>query len=177
VHKKLIIILTAGFFSGLATGAAQGQMGMPLPAIPPMIQVQPTWKPISGVPGVEYVPTLRQDLFRYQNNYYCWHDGRWFQGQNHRGPWTVIQSPPPVFKQIAPNYWKAPPGWAHGRKTGWRGQPLPPGQMKKQQQSIGPAGWPHYGSHMGPLVQPSPMAAHQKDDGSGKGKKGGPKNR
>lgn len=172
--KKLAIILTVGLFNGLAAGAALGQMVASPPATFTVIQVQPTWKGISGVPGVEYVPTLQQDLFRYQNNYYYWHDGRWFQGQSYKGPWRGIQSPPPVFNQIAPNYWKTPPGWAHGKKTGWRGQPLPPGQMKKQQQATGPAAVPYGGSQMGPLIQPAPVVAPVGNEGRGKGKKGGP---
>jgi hypothetical protein len=150
-------------------------MVAPPPAVPPVIQVQPIWKPISRVPGVEYVPTLHHDLFRYQNNYYCWHDNRWFQGKNYGGPWTAIQSPPPAFTQIAPNYWKTPPGWAHGKKTGWRGQPLPPGQMKKLQQPAGPTVVPYGGSQMAPPVQPAPVVAAVGSEGRpGKGKKGGP---
>jgi hypothetical protein len=27
---------------------------------------------------------------------------------------------------------KRPPGWHHGRKTGWHGRGLPPGQLKKR---------------------------------------------
>jgi hypothetical protein len=175
VRKKIIIILTVGLFSGSPMGAALGQMVVPLQGVPPVIQVQPTWRSISGVPGVEYVPAFRQDLFRYQNNYYCWHDGHWFLGQSYRGPWTRIQSPPPVFRQIAPNYWKNPAGWAHGKKTGWRGQPLPPGQMKRLHQAAGPATVPYGGSQLGPTVQPAPVVAAVENKGPSKGKKGGSK--
>ncbi len=171
MRKKPVIILIVGLLSVWVAGAAWGQMVMaPPPLVPPMIQVQPVWQPVSGVPGMEYVPTLRQDLFRYQNNYYCWHEGRWFQGQNYGGPWTSIQSPPPVFNQIAPSYWKTPPGWAHGRKTGWHGQPLPPGQMKKLQQPAGAAAMPYGASQAAPTVQPAPVVA----EAPAPGKKGGP---
>ncbi len=172
--KKLVIILTVGLFSGLAAETALGQIVVQPPAAPPVILVQPTWKPILGVPGVEYVPTARQDLFRYQNNYYYWHDGRWFQGQNYGGPWRGIQSPPPVFTQIGPNYWKTPPGWAHGQKTGWHGRTLPPGQAKKQHQAAGPAALPYGGSQVGLPVQPASAVAPVGNEGPGKGKKGGP---
>jgi len=33
--------------------------------------------------------------------------------------------------QIEGSHVKTPPGWARGKKTGWEGQALPPGQMKK----------------------------------------------
>jgi hypothetical protein len=174
VRKKLLIILMVGLFSDSAMGTALGQMVAPPPGVPPMIQVQPAWRPISEVPGVEYVPTLRQDLFRYQSNYYCWHDGRWFKGRNYGGPWTGIQSPPTVFNQIAPNYWKTPPGWAHGKKIGWQGQPLPPGQMKKLHQAAGPVAVPYGGSQLGSFIQPSQVVAPVGNEGPGKNKKGGP---
>ena len=172
MHKKLAIILNVGLFIGLAAGGALGQMVVPPPGAPPVIQVQPNWRPIPGVPGVQYVPTLQQDMFRYQNNYYCWHDGRWFQGQNHGGPWTVIQNPPPVFTQIAPNYWKTqPPGWKHGNKVGWGHRNLPPGQYKKLPQPVGPAAGSYAGGHVMPPVPPAPVVAGV--EGPGKGKKGG----
>ncbi len=172
--KRLAIILTVGLLIGLAAGPALGQMVPPPPGTPPMIQVQPAWRPISGVPGVDYVPTARQDLFRYQNNYYCWHDGRWFQGQNYGGPWNVIQSPPPAFTQIAPHYWKTPPGWAHGRKVGWRPYQMPPGQAKKQLRPAGPAAAPYASNQMMPPVQPAQAVAPAGAQGPGQGRKGGP---
>jgi hypothetical protein len=175
VHKKLTIILNVVLFIGLGAGGALGQMVVPPLVAPPVIQVQPPWQPIPGVPGVQYVPTLRQDLFRYQNNYYCWHDGRWFQGQNHGGPWTTIQNPPPVFTQIAPNYWKTPPGWKHGNKVGWGGKQLPPGQAKKLQQPARPAAMPYGGGQVAPPFQPAPVVAAAGAEGPGQGKKGGPR--
>ncbi len=174
MRKKLAIILTVGLLSAWAASATWGQMVAPPLVVPPVIQGQTSWQPIPGVPGVQYVPTVRQDLFRYQNNYYCWHDGHWFRGQNYSGPWTGIQGPPPVFTQIAPNYWKTPPGWAHGQKVGWRGQQLPPGQMKKLQQPARPVAMPYGGGHVAPPVQPAPVVATAGTEGPGQGKKGGP---
>ena len=37
-------------------------------------------------------------------------------------------NPPQAFYNIGPTYFKSPPGWAKGKKTGWEGQPLPPGR-------------------------------------------------
>jgi len=47
------------------------------------------------------------------------------------GPWQLLPQPPKIFYQVEAGYFKNPPGWAKGKKTGWRGEPLPPGQMKK----------------------------------------------
>jgi hypothetical protein len=162
--RCLATLLTGGFLCVLMGGAAVGQVLPPVVTVsPPVIQVQPVLKPIPNVPGVVYAPSLGQDLFRYQNNYYYWHEGRWFQGPNYRGPWNIIQSPPPIFNQIGPSYYKRPPGWDRGQKTGWQGAPLPPGQMKKQQPGAAPVVVPYDG---GVVVQPAD------EGGPGKGKKG-----
>lgn len=91
----------------------------------------PQWAPIPQVPGVYYVPGQGHDLFRYDNRFYVYQEGRWHQGNRLNGPWTQIQQPPQVFQRIEPTYFKSPPGWAQGKKTGWGGAPAPPGQMKK----------------------------------------------
>jgi hypothetical protein len=171
MRKKLIIIFMLMLFTALTMETAQSQIVVQLPT-PPVNMVQPPWQPIPGVPGVQYVPNLGQDLFRYQNNYYRWHDGRWFQAQSYRGPWGGIQSPPPIFTRIGPQYWKTPPGWAHGNKTGWHGQGLPPGQMKKLQQPVRPIATPYGGGQVASPRQPVPVVAAAGTEGPGK--KGGP---
>ena len=45
-----------------------------------------------------------------------------------------MKNPPRAFYNIGPTYFKSPPGWAKGKKTGWKGETLPPGQMKKSGQ-------------------------------------------
>ena len=118
MRKKLAIILTVGLLGAWAAGAAWGQVvARPLVA-PPVIQVQPLWQPIPRVSGVQYVPTLRQDLFRYHNNYYCWHDGRWFQGQNHSGPGRWDSEPPASLYSDSPQLLEDSTGlgsWPEGR--------------------------------------------------------------
>jgi hypothetical protein len=80
---------------------------------------------------VEYAPNLQTDIFRYQGGYYRY-DGRWHRGPAWGGPWTVIPEPPPPFYHIEATYFKqVPPGWSRGKKTGWRGGSMPPGQAKK----------------------------------------------
>ena len=93
--------------------------------------VAPAWTPVPQVPGVVYAPNLPADLFRYGDSYYYYHNNIWRRGATLNGPWRPIDHPPQAFYQIQAPYFKSPPGWARGRKTGWRGAPLPPGQMKK----------------------------------------------
>lgn len=89
------------------------------------------WVPVPAVGGVSYAPNSPADLFNYGGRLYWYAHNQWYAGPAVGGPWQTIQAPPPVFYQIAPTYFKTPPGWARGKKTGWRGAPMPPGQMKK----------------------------------------------
>jgi hypothetical protein len=122
----LVILLTGNF----ALAQKGGQPGPPVPQ----------WAPIPGVPGVEYAPNLARDLFRYGGRFYNFRDGAWFRGTGFTGPWSPIQELPPIFYHIQAPYFKAPPGWAKGKKTGWGGAPMPPGQMKKYDQGHIPPG-------------------------------------
>ena len=102
--------------------------------VPPWApNLAPQWTPVPQVPGVYYVPDLGHDLFRYNNQYYFYQQGSWHRGDRLNGPWGVIKNPPQVFYNIGPTYFKSPPGWAKGKKTGWGAAP-PPGQMKKSNQ-------------------------------------------
>ncbi len=92
---------------------------------------KPNWAPVPGVQGVQYAPSLAADLFRYGKSFYYLHGDRWYQGSALNGPWREVHQPPKVFYNIQAPYFKRPPGWAHGKKTGWGGAPMPPGQMKK----------------------------------------------
>lgn len=89
------------------------------------------WVAVPQVQGVMYAPGLKTDLFCYGQKYYYYYGGAWYQGPGIQGPWGVITAPPQVFYGLDATYFKNPPGWARGKKTGWRGAPLPPGQMKK----------------------------------------------
>jgi hypothetical protein len=98
----------------------------------------PQWQMVPNVPGVQYAPNLAQDIFRFQNNLYYWSQGQWFQGRSQMGPWQPVTTLPPAMYQVQAPYFKSPPGWAKGKKTGWQGQPLPPGQMKKMEKGMPP---------------------------------------
>jgi len=91
----------------------------------------PQWTPIPGAPGVQYAPNANADLFRYGQRYYYQHDGRWYQTNNFAGPWQRVQDVPRSFRRVEAPYFKQPPGWAKGNKTGWKGDSMPPGQRKK----------------------------------------------
>lgn len=97
--------------------------------VPADVTVQ--WVPVPQVAAVQYAPNLPADFFRYQGKYYYYFNNLWYLGPAATGPWQQLQAPPPVFYQIQPVYFKTPPGWSKGKKKGWGGAPLPPGQMKK----------------------------------------------
>ena len=119
----LVLICLAGSLQGLG---AQTQF------VPPWSpNLAPQWSPIPQAPEVYYVPNLGHDLFRYGNQFYFYQNSQWLLGEALNGPWNVITNPPQVFYNIGPTYFNSPPGWAKGKKTGWQGQPAPPGQMKK----------------------------------------------
>ena len=129
VAVSLVIFLTAVVALGERTAGPQVW-----PASPPQ------WTLIPGGSGVAYAPNLEQDLFRYEGGFFSLHKGAWYRAQAIAGPWLPIPEPPRVFYTIQAPYFKAPPGWARGQKTGWGGAALPPGQMKHRHQGHAPAG-------------------------------------
>ncbi len=129
---KVVILMLVFLLLGLTVVWAQTQF------VPPWApNLKPQWAPVPQVPGVYYVPKLGHDLFRYNNLYYVYQQGRWHRGPSLSGPWGAIAGPPQPFYNIGPAYFNSPPGWAKGKKTGWRGAPAPPGQMKKYEEGGG----------------------------------------
>lgn len=116
----LVILLTGGF--------ATADKIIVLPGAPTS---PPQWTPIPGVPGVEHAPNIGQDLFRYQGRFYNFQGGSWYRATATTGPWVAVPAPPQVFYNIQAPYFKTPPGWAKGKKTGWGDGKMPPGQAKK----------------------------------------------
>ena len=123
--RRLLIIATAAALAACWLGAAWGQA--------------PGWRSVPGTPGIQYAPNLNQDVFRYQGKCYYFDGSRWHSGKNYSGPWAQIMQPPEIFYQVEPKYFKRPPGWDRGRKTGWGQYDMPPGQAKKVYQT-GPPG-------------------------------------
>lgn len=122
----LMAILISTIILAGQVGRTQPPGTEPLPT-----QASPRWLPVPGVEGVEYAPDLKSDLFRYGGDFYRYQDGRWHKGKRIEGPWRSTRRIPPPFYRIGRPYFKTPPGWAKGKKTGWGGAPIPPGQMKK----------------------------------------------
>jgi len=130
---KKIFLGIALLLTCLAAGAA-AQM------YPPSGGPVPRWTGVPGARGVEYAPNLGQDIFRLAEKYYYLNQGKWYQGSRYFGPWQPIPQPPAALYRVEAPYFKTPPGWAKGKKTGWGGAPMPPGQMKKLQQPQMPPG-------------------------------------
>ncbi len=132
LFRVLMLVL---FITGLALSATAvnaQQSGVQQLILQLLSGLNPQWAQIPGAPGVQYAPNANADLFRYENRYYYQHnDGSWYQGQNMAGPWHRVQNVPQSFHQIEAPYFRQPPGWAKGNKTGWKGDNMPPGQRKK----------------------------------------------
>jgi hypothetical protein len=129
---KAVPLLLVILLGGAPGVGAQGQF------VPPWgPDLAPRWAPVPQVPGVYYVPNFGHDLFRYGNRFYYYRDGLWHRGDHLNGPWKTMKNPPRPFYNIGPTYFKSPPGWAKGKKTGWRGETQPPGHMKKMGQGGG----------------------------------------
>ena len=111
--------------------AGGGAWGQAVSVNPWTRQVRPQWTPVPTVPGLEYAPNLNTDVFRYQKQYIFLQEGKWYYSRKVAGPWQLLPQPPKIFYQVEAGYFKNPPAWAKGKKTGWRGEPLPPGQVKK----------------------------------------------
>jgi hypothetical protein len=110
---------------GIADVSVNVSIGPPPPivvAAPPPLVVVP------GVPQVHYVPTLSVDVFVFGGRWYYLHEGHWFVGPSHRGPWhpiAVARVPGPVLA-VPAAYYKIPPG--HWRQVGGG----PPGHARSK---------------------------------------------
>ncbi|MDQ7825669.1 MAG: hypothetical protein RDV48_22910 [Candidatus Eremiobacteraeota bacterium] len=105
---------------------AKEKVPSPLPG-----EIPSQWSPVDGAQGVQYAPGQSYDIFRYTDGYYCLNQGKWYRKADEKAPWSVTVNIPQVFFQVQSGYFKYPPGWAKGRKAGWSGAPVPPGQLKK----------------------------------------------
>jgi hypothetical protein len=127
------ILMLVFFITGLAVSASSVEAQQFSPPLPR--DLTPQWDPIPGAPGVQHAPNTNSDLFRYGQRYYYQHEGKWYQARNTAGPWKKVKDVPRSFRQIEAPYFKQPPGWAKGKKSGWSDASMPPGQMKKYEGS------------------------------------------
>lgn len=123
------VLMLVFFITGLVLSAGSVRAQQFSPPLPP--DFRPQWAPIPGAPGVQHAPNANADLFSYGQRYYYQQDGRWYQARNTAGPWQRVKDVPRSFRRIESPYFKQPPGWAKGKKTGWGDASMPPGQMKK----------------------------------------------
>jgi len=104
-------------------GVNIGPTPPPLVAVPAPVVVAPGAPP---PPPVYTAPGLPYNYFVYQNVYYVYHEGRWFRGRHHNGPWAplaIAQVPGPILAvpvehyRVRPAHWEhhGPPPWAHER--------------------------------------------------------------
>ena len=125
----LVLFITGLAFSATSVNAQQSGVQQLISQL--LSGLNPQWAQIPGAPGVQYAPNANADLFRYGQRYYYQHDGNWYRGRDMAGPWQRVQDVPRSFRRIEAPYFKQPPGWAKGNKTGWKGDNMPPGQRKK----------------------------------------------
>ena len=129
-HLFVGLSLAAG---ALSTPVAQAgvnvnvNVGVPVP--PPPVIVAPAPPRVVVVPGspVYYAPDGNVNLFLYGGRYYTFHEGHWFMGPKHNGPWTFVSVdhvPAPVVA-VPARYYRVAPAPVEGPPH------CPPGQAKK----------------------------------------------
>ena len=126
-HLLLALFVTAAVFVPLSAQAGVNvniNVGPPPP--PPIVVATPPRVVI--VPGspVQYAPDASVNLFVYGGRYYTFHEGAWFVGPRHNGPWAFIaveRVPAPVVA-VPVKYYRVPPGPG-------KAPHCPPGQAKK----------------------------------------------
>jgi hypothetical protein len=135
-HLLLALLLTGTVFVPLAAQAGVNvDVNIGLPAPPPIVVASPPR--VVVVPGspVYYAPDANVNLFVYGGRYYTFHQGAWFVGPKHSGPWTFVaveRVPAPVVA-VPVKYYRVAPGHgvAPGPDKGPQGSHCPPGQAKK----------------------------------------------
>lgn len=93
---------------------------------PPVIAVAPPRVVVVPNSPVRYAPDSSVNLFVYGGRYYTFHEGHWFVGPKHNGPWTFVaveRVPAPVVAVPVKYYRVAPAPHPAGH--------CPPGQAKK----------------------------------------------
>ena len=103
--------------AGSAAAQVSVNIGINVPAPPHLVVVPAT--------PVMYAPAVEANYFFYGGKYYVFHEGAWFFGSAHRGPWTflAVEHVPPPLRRVPPGYYKIPPG--HRKDKGpppWAGE-------------------------------------------------------
>ena len=138
-YRHLFVALSLAAGALLPSAAPAGvnidvNIGVPVP--PPPVIVAPTPPRVVVVPGspVYYAPEGNVNLFVYGGRYYTFHEGHWFVGPKHNGPWTFVaveRVPAPVVA-VPVKYYRAAPAPVPGPAAVPNAPAhCPPGQAKK----------------------------------------------
>ena len=117
IRRTLLAVLFAGTMSyGAAQAATTYQVTVP-GGVSFQMQQNPTWVTVPEAQGVYVVrDDIRPstDFFRYQNNYYVYSGGSWYQANTWNGRYVLVSdtSVPRAFYSVKQTRWRAyPPGW------------------------------------------------------------------
>ena len=93
-------------------------IGTPPPPPPPIVVTAPPQLVVIPGTTVSYAPAMPYNYFFYGGRYYVFHEGIWFYGPAHRGPWTfmAVEKVPKSLLRVPVGYYKVPPG--HRREEG-----------------------------------------------------------
>jgi hypothetical protein len=113
--RTLIGTLVALLLAAPAAAQVQIDIGIHLPAPPPLVSVP-------EVRTVQYVPAASVNLFFYGGQYWAFANGAWHVSRVYNGPWVVVAPtfvPRPIllvpvtYYHVPPGHWerRAPPHW------------------------------------------------------------------
>jgi YXWGXW repeat-containing protein len=130
-NRTLAALVGLGAIVGTAAQSAADvnvsiNLGTPPP--PPIVIAEPPpMIVVPQAPQVYYAPSVAYDFFYYGGRYYTFHEGHWFMGPKHNGPWTFVSVdhvPAPVVA-VPARYYRVAPAPVGGPPH------CPPGQAKK----------------------------------------------
>ena len=110
VITGVLLLSLLGFSSAGMAGVHIG-VNIPLPSIginipPPPVFAFPAPPELAVIPGtyVYYCPDVDFNLFFYDGYWYRSDGGYWYSSVSYDGPWTYIESAPPVLLSVPPDY-------------------------------------------------------------------------
>jgi len=117
-------LLMCAVLAGISAVNSAGAQQLRIIPVPP--HVAPQWTPLPDLPQVSYAPNLPTDVFRHRGRYYLFWEGLWYGSKGLKGPWLLVDPPPPVLSQINPTYFKTlPKREAQTPGAGAPGRPAP----------------------------------------------------
>ena len=146
-----LLALVALVFASPASAQVQVDIGIHLPAPPPLVVVP-------GIASVQYAPSAPANVFFYGGQYWVFANGGWHVSRRHDGPWILMAPqfvPRPVllvpvrYYHVPPGHWKqwqreTPPHWDHewghdwAAKRGWKAHGPEHGGPRQEARFEGP---------------------------------------